>query len=79
MTVTLKLPDDLGRAAEDRAVRSAKSLSVWITDLVAREVRPKAGVAAATLLEALGDETLADRDLGLPEFCHAPDRKIEFP
>ena len=59
MKITLELPDDLGREARDRAVGASKSLRDWITDLVAREVSPSPLPVSNTLLEALGDESLA--------------------
>jgi len=42
MNVTLKLPDELCREARHRAVDESKSLSAWVTDLVARAVGPTA-------------------------------------
>ena len=73
MNITLELPDDLGRAARHRAVGASKSLPDWITDLVARELSPSPLPVPTTLLEALGDESLAEADLPLPE--RRPGRK----
>ena len=38
MNVTLKLPDELCKAARHRAVDESKSLSAWMADLVRREL-----------------------------------------
>jgi len=38
MNVTLKLPDELCKAARHLAVDESKSLSAWMTDLMAREI-----------------------------------------
>ncbi len=38
MNVTLKMPDELCKAARHRAVDHSKSLSAWVTDLVRREL-----------------------------------------
>lgn len=38
MNVTLKLPDDLCKAARHRAIDESKSLSAWMADLVKREL-----------------------------------------
>ena len=78
MNVTLKLPDDLCREARHRAVDESKSLSAWITDLMVARLRPE-GPGAISLLEALGDETVADGDLKLPDRRDQPEREIDFP
>lgn len=79
MNVTLKLPDDLCRDARHRAVDESKSLSAWIADLVARELENPSPVGPVSLLEALGDETLADVDLMIPDRRSHPVREPEFP
>ncbi len=78
MNVTLKLPDDLCREARHRAVDESKSLSAWIADLVASHLRPAAPVHPS-LLQALGDETLAEGDLPLPDRRSQPQRPVAFP
>ena len=77
MNVTLKLPDDLCRQARHRAVDEAKSLSAWIADLVAAKLQPAPDTQ--TLLQALGDESLADGDFELPDRRAASRRPLEFP
>ena len=79
MNVTLKLPDDLCREARHRAVDESKSLSAWIADVVAREVQRRATPAPVTLLDSLGDETLAGHDLELPDRRRQASRTLEFP
>ena len=79
MNVTLKLPDELCREARHRAVDESKSLSAWIADLVSRAVCPTASPAPATLLTSLGDESLADGELDLPDRRTQPNRPAEFP
>lgn len=79
MNVTLKLPDELCREARHRAVDESKSLSAWVTDLVAREVGSNASLAPATLLSALGDASLADGELDLPDRRTQPNRPVKFP
>lgn len=77
MNVTLKLPDDLCREARHRAVDESKSLSTWVADLVAAKLRPVSNTQ--TLLQALGDESLADGEIDLPERRAASRRPLEFP
>jgi hypothetical protein len=77
MNVTLKLPDDLCREARHRAVDESKSLSTWIADLVAAKLRPASN--AQTLLQALGDESVADGEIDLPDRRTASHRPLEFP
>jgi hypothetical protein len=79
MNVSLELPDDLGREARHRALDASKSLSAWITDLVVREVRPGQERAHAPLLEALGDESLAEGELPLPDRRQQPPWPADFP
>jgi hypothetical protein len=38
MNVTLKIPDELGKAAKHRAVDESTSLSKWVASLVEREL-----------------------------------------
>ena len=57
MNVTLKLEDDLCKAARHRAVDANLSLSGWITELLKRELlRKPSKTTARTLLEALGTD-----------------------
>jgi len=78
MKITLKLPDDLCRAARHRAADESKSLSAWVADLV-RRVLGQSGSKPITLLQALGDESLAEGELELPDRRSAVDRPAEFP
>ena len=79
MNVTLKLPDELCRRARHRAVDESKSLSAWIASVVARELGDSLASTPPTLLTALGDESLADRDFPLPDRRNSRARTVEFP
>lgn len=79
MNITLKLPDDLCREARHRAVDESKSLSAWVADLVAREVRGSTAPARPTLLQMLGDDAVADGEIDLPDRSNAGERPVEFP
>ncbi len=79
MNVTLTIPDDLCREARNRAVGESKSLSSWIADLVAREVGSNSKPVSSTLLDDLGDESLAEGDLELPNRPTQTTRPVEFP
>ena len=79
MNVTLKLPDDLCREARHRAVDESKSLSSWMADLVARELKAGPPRKGKSLLEMLGDSATADGDFELPDRKADTPRKIEFP
>lgn len=69
MNVTLKIDNTLCREARHRAVEAGLSLSGWIPRLLARETRnpslergPLLEKKPKDLLEALGDDHLADID-----------------
>jgi hypothetical protein len=79
MNITLKLPNDLCRAARHRAVDESKSLSSWMAELVTRELKANAPKRDKSLLEMLGDPATADRDFELPDRKVDIPRKIEFP
>jgi hypothetical protein len=75
MNVTLKIDNTLCREARHRAVEAGLSLSGWIPRLLAREIRnpslergPLLEKKPKDLLEALGDDRLADIDWENPEF-----------
>jgi hypothetical protein len=72
MNVTLKLPDDLCRAAKHRAVDQSKSLSQWMADLVRRELgkTEKNSPKPRTWMDAFSgdaDDGFLDRDFPLPD------------
>ena len=74
MNVTVKIDDSLCREARHHAVEAGLSLSGWIAQLLAREMRNPSlerghlEEKSKDLLEALGDERLADIDWENPEF-----------
>ena len=79
MNVTLKLPDDVCRAARHRAVDESKSLSAWLADLVRRELTVKTSIESKSLIEMIGDTEYRDRDLPLLDRKASPHREIPFP
>ena len=66
MNVTIKIQDKLGRAARHRAVDAGLSLSGWISAVIAKELSATGPEASRTLLEALGNDGLADVKLEFP-------------
>lgn len=74
MNVTLKLDDQLCREARHRAVDAGLSLSGWMTVVLRRELGDLPPEKPVTLLEALGNEALADYEIGFPR-----DRSIPQP
>lgn len=79
MNVTLKLPDEVCRKARHRAVDESKSLSAWIADLLVRELKEKQPVNSQSLVEMLGDASVADGELPLPDRRQDRGRRVEFP
>ena len=80
MNVTLKLPDELIKAAKHRAIDEDTSLSAWVADLVRRELgntsKPELEETLCVLEDT--DTEYGNRDLPLPN-RKEPCRKIEFP
>ncbi len=72
MNVTLKLPDELCKAARHLAVDESKSLSAWVTELMAREIA-KSGAGTLkprTWMDAFSgdeDDPYLDRDFPLED------------
>jgi hypothetical protein len=56
-----------------------RGLLDWIADLVARALSPAVAPESATLLEALGDESLAGADLPMPKRTAGRNRLPQFP
>tara|TARA_R110002096_G_scaffold373589_3_gene567081 strand:+ start:31 stop:264 length:234 start_codon:yes stop_codon:yes gene_type:complete len=74
MNVTLQLEEELGEAARHRADDAGTSLSVWITNLLKRElVQPGPQTKSETLLELLGSD-----DEGNVDFARAADSPREI-
>ena len=78
MNVTLKLPDELCKAARHRAVDESKSLSAWMAELVKRELAEKRKPEGKTLAELLADPATSGKDFELPERKNDVERKIDF-
>ncbi len=67
MNVTIKIQEELGRAARHKAVDAGLSLSGWISTVIAKELSlPKREEPSRTLLDALGNEALAEMKLDFP-------------
>ncbi len=78
MNVTLKLPDELCKAARHRAVDESKSLSAWTAELIKRELDPGVIREQMTLAEMLGDSATAAIDFELPDRKLDVEREIDF-
>lgn len=80
MNVTVKIDDRLVRVARHRAVDSGLSLSGWLAQLIKREIDSERGETSPKplcLLEALGDESLAEIEFTLPSLSGEP-QEIRF-
>jgi len=65
--VTIYLPDAVASAAKQRAKRSGKSVSAWITDLLERELGAKKWPAALIELLTHGSGDLVEPEDPPPE------------
>lgn len=74
MNVTLKLDDQLCREARHRAVDAGLSLSGWMSEVLQRELRAAPPEKTKSLLEALGNDSLADYEIEFPR-----DRSVSQP
>lgn len=77
MNITVKLDDQLVRAARHRAVDSGVSLSGWLASLIEREVSAKTtekqrSARPMRLLDALGDDSPAGLDFDPPALKDSP-------
>jgi hypothetical protein len=66
MNVTIKISDQICREARHRAVDAGRSLSGWIADVIRKELSRAPSKERRLLLEALGNDELADIDLSFP-------------
>ena len=67
MNVTLKIDDELCRAARHRAVDEGLSLSGFIAEVLKRELgEPLAAARPTTLLEILGNDITASVEIDFP-------------
>ncbi len=69
MNITIKISDQVSRAARHRAMDEGLSLSKWISDLIMREIS-RLPEKQETLLEALGNEELANFEVEFPRDIH---------
>lgn len=79
MNVTLKLPDELCKAARHRAVNEDKSLSKWVAEIVEKEIsKPSHRRKAQTWMELIGDPATAHLDFELPDRREDNAREFSF-
>jgi hypothetical protein len=64
MNVTIKINDDLAKRARHEAVDDGLSLSGWVAQLISEKLTRKS--TGKSLLEALGNDDLADLELEFP-------------
>lgn len=78
MNVTVKLDDRLIKVARHRAVDSGVSLSGWLALLIEREVAGKSSSNRRPnrLLDALGDESLAELEFEPPRLYDKPEGAV---
>ena len=77
MNVTIKINDQLCRNARHRAVDAGLSLSGWIAEVIRKELFGSPSKTPRTLLEALGNEKLAEFEVNFPrDKSHA--RKVDL-
>jgi len=81
MNVTVKLEDRLVKMARHRAVDSGVSLSGWLAILIEREVDGRRGRKRkpVSLLEALGDESVAGLEFEPPRLKGQPEGAVFAP
>ena len=81
MNVTLKLPEELCKAARHRAVDESKSLSAWVAGIVEKEIG-KQREKPKTWIEAMKVEGAPDwfyeRDFPLEDRRAMKEREFEF-
>lgn len=79
MNVTLKLPDELCKAARHCAVDEEKSLSKWVAEIVEKEIsKPSQSRRAKTWMELIGDPATAHLDFELPDRKEDNAREFSF-
>jgi hypothetical protein len=75
MNVTIKISDDLAKRARHEAVDDGLSLSGWIAQLISEKLTLRN--TNKSLLEALGNDDLADLKLEFPR-SQSTTREINF-
>lgn len=69
MNVTLKLPDELCKAARHRAIDESKSLSAWVAEIVEKEIlKPKENSTSKTWIELLSNDPRFDDEFQSKDF-----------
>lgn len=64
MNVTLKLPDDLCKAARHRAIDESKSLSAWMVEQLKRALSEPPPARKKCLIELIGQDDIPEEHLG---------------
>lgn len=77
MNVTIKMNDDVCRAARHRAVDRGLSLSGWISELVRGVVEAEEEAETLGLLEALALEDQEEKAFEIPRDA-TPPREVNF-
>lgn len=75
MNVTIKINDELAKRARHEAVDDGLSLSGWVAQLIREKLTRKS--TGKSLLEALGNDDLADLELEFPR-SQSTAREINF-
>ena len=75
MNVTIKINDDLAKQARHEAVDDGLSLSGWVAQLISEKLTRRH--TTKSLLEALGNDDLADLELEFPR-SPSTNREISF-
>jgi len=75
MNVTIKINDDLAKRARHEAVDDGLSLSGWVAELINEKLTDKS--TSKSLLEALGNDALADLDCKFPR-SQSTSREVHF-
>ena len=75
MNVTIKINDELAKRARHEAVDDGLSLSGWVAQLISDKLSSKG--TRKSLLEALGNDELADLELEFPR-NQSSSREINF-
>jgi hypothetical protein len=66
MNVTVKLDDELVKLARHRAVDRGLSLSKWLGELIRSDLKGQMRSNPSNLLQAIGNDELADVELEIP-------------
>lgn len=77
MNVTIRIEDELCKAARHRAVDRGLSLSGWIAEILKGELSKGKAGGNVSLLDAIGNNDLAGEDLEFPR-DQSEIREVDF-